>query len=1616
MTFPKAPSNSQRTAPASAAVTEGTPQLPSEPASRPRATSTQRSPTAGMPGPNPNQSMALIRVPPRRTGTSYEALKNADTQRLTAHQEDRGPEAAPLRAVLPLGGSNLPARLIAAEASMRGAYDAVSLAGGLERCAPADRKRYQEALTRYLTEASATLRWHTLAPTRPLTPNLRLLGVNAAATLANNLVLFTAPTAIAAAIQPYTSPLANAAVFTGSLAALQTVAGELTTFLARKAGGAGIQARISSPNSGTIGPTKAVAANTLLVLMNVAIYAATHQILTVAKPLAETVGGNIGRQIGSGIAMSAVGSAITYAAAKNTMSRNGVSDARYLPERSNNRRLANGVYLNELPSWSQRTNAKNKTIEVLSATVGYLVANGALFALMGLATPKVSSAHGQSGINIAAGFTQLFAIVGLLGAAFTRFFNDPNYNANKFGIANKEVTIKNLRNSALTGVAELLDLAGNQLQDDRVSVTGPGALYRNALAVMSGQSSRRTTDDPKLADAGMRLEGELRALADIAMAIGSGGDLPSDAAQAGNFDNRWPMSGTLRWLKVTLEAAADCVSQLDAGATKPFLEVGLQPELNDLNTRIRDAMFLLAQCQYQLGESTADDAAQTPELQQMREAAQTHINALAAGILPLAAGARAADRIALGDAFSMLVSSMAGADSQRGKAATQTLTSGEVAVDVAGDDRARDALAALAHSNLLLGDIAERCRANVDLPQRDRFLTAADQLIRQAAKGETAEYLDAKLACLHNLVKAEPTDRQDVIDNVLAPLDTAARSKAHKRAVRDQLIEGLRSGNRFSLLEFRTAVRDLKEGADISYYLGDLESAVTPAENAQQLDAQAKFELLQEILGTVFLDAVMETAPGGATIDADKAASDTMHILVRKMMANFDTLPPTHRDPFLAAMSVSRPLDPPAVEGRLQNDAHHHDDNYNNRRNYLNHKTPWMNAQGIYKTMDMGIPSQIRDPIPTAKYYADARQKLYYLGKDLQLLIAWHTLAPERKARHLISMTDMDVTNGANIGKDMDQNMRCAILMAIGDAVSRRDVDMLRDLVVGGRWTRPIGGYKAVGEVTLIKEIVKDKNPIHPQIDSDATRILLREAAERGLPLVVHCDAGDPHDKGKYGDMFIDVVVDTLRKLQRVGGNYGDRLLQPGMLASQLPDRKLLLVWAHAFGIAKFTLPPNDHTLKMERYLQMPELQGVLKGDLSWDVAVGSAIQKNLLDLLVKRDISPPLQQAMTDVLKAYEAFQPHGSRADNAGDLGLRFLTSAHRVAAESAADLYMQSLENFHNVVARELAKDDVRAAFAEMMNNHGSDGNNWLYILNKYANINTRTDLFFGTDALAAGGKEHGDAAYAMNTRMLWPIYDLVEEMGRQFPEAGYDGISPAIRYEGFDRVFENEALHARRAASEEFLFNESMVDWAANVQPKPFTADTAVSRRLQRDDDARVDAAQIRNRRVVIAQPTQTVENFIEQLERRNPDLARDVRFHAFMLGESRGTSVTEQSGFISETEPSSASRPQEGLEVVVPSNTDDALSMMSGALPPLDSTSENRAPSAESTEWASAHTRLSSVPEPPTTPDLETMRQKLAELSDGTYVPGRDRRLVGDRPRPASDPGVSDTRVGRVREV
>ena len=476
-----------------------------------------------------------------------------------------------------------------------------------------------------------------------------------------------------------------------------------------------------------------------------------------------------------------------------------------------------------------------------------------------------------------------------------------------------------------------------------------------------------------------------------------------------------------------------------------------------------------------------------------------------------------------------------------------------------------------------------------------------------------------------------------------------------------------------------------------------------------------------------------ETPSRLSDVDHDKGTVDTsVGDLFQALWADARAIPQSHGMIARSALSLPLPTTPLDLLTRVLNDAHFHPTSYSGKINSLVLLIVYMDRSGIARSILAGIPSQVYQPTNERKYYANSEQKLDYRDHDFALARQWEALTPEHQQRVDVFITGIDVTNGPTIGQELDNRLRAHPRL-----------------------------FKGVGEVTLIKEIVSDKNPRIPKIGSVDTQTLLIEATIRGLPVILHNDRGVPGRKNKYADQMVKAIHEWADRMTRFRDELDPLKLRPGVNPAQVPAMKPRLVWAHGAGISRFTAESNHHTSDLDDLLNDVALTDILYLDLSWDFITNYILQ-NIYDQLKRNNVAPGLQQGLQNLIKNYKTFQYLGGLADKADDLKDPTLASIYRVGAENIAQQYFANLADFKQRVQEafnDRTGEATRTVFAGLFAQHGEQGNNWLYLMRAHADR-----LMFGTDALAVGIKAHGDAAYAMNARVMYPIFDILDEAER------------------------------------------------------------------------------------------------------------------------------------------------------------------------------------------------------------------------------------------------------------
>ncbi|MGF6935026.1 hypothetical protein OKW41_004188 [Paraburkholderia sp. UCT70] len=1229
---------------------------------------------------------------------------------------------------------------IALRSTMRDNRD---LPGALKSADSKDpEKASDDDVSRYLDEAAPYLRNLSQKPQAPMTPHAKQALANLAAAVVSNMFGFGIPTMVSSATPESWQGLAYGA----TLAATSVINPELTSAVTRWLGGANPSLLIGSSGSAISGPYHKIGGDALMLAGNLLTYGGINALesLPLTSPWDPLL-----KSATSGAAMALVMQGLLYFFAKRTLSEQGVSEAHKLPEIDHNRTLKSGVYLREVPKWSDRTTLELKQQEMVA---------GAFSSLFGAATAGTIKHFAPAPNQSLQSFVTIFGGIGayfgaaLLGRlAYTKFVDHSGKFANRHAIAASDVAVQHIAKSAMSEFEGLLDDIGERIASGSWGEESKDT-FETAFDAFLGRAFRTGEGEagPAHLDRARDLATQLDALA---TELGNGGRVTTVPDATVAKMNRMIQAAS-KSIRVATTAA-------EAGEPINFA-------MQDVRNRLRDVQALILQSQYQVG---GPDGALADE-RVMRAGVQ---------LAPVFAALRQFDRMSAANGFvDKLV------QHSIGKASAQQ-------VGASFDPTGR--------RNLLVKDVmirlAGRMQAAPD--DTDKLRTELDRVIDESLKpGTPPDRSGAKLLILANVLSGQsrPGEEPEADEQQLAHrLVLGFANVADPAVLKDKMnyfVNAFREG--------RVTINALQKELDRAGEIEDDPTLTMPgamplatlAHDDDDLEAGRSTRAYREAVagfrkavGPAFLAALAEesTLRADAVPSADGANPGEAQVkeMVLAMWRDAENMPEVHRGLMAGAMSLKIRI--PHLPKYLTHDAHFHPTSYSGRVNSLSHLVEFMKASGVERTNLAGIPSQQRNPRPDRKYYANSEEDIYYRDHDKPLMDQYRELSPEQKDRFDLSMTGFDVTDGNTIGDEMDSRMR----------------------------TDP-GAYKAVGEVTWKKEIVSGKNPREPDLDSPATAQLLEGAAQRGLPVILHCDRGTPEDKNRYAQQVMNNIRNAVKSLN---WQQNDILRQKGILDA--PKIKPRFIWAHGAGISRFTAESTDHTRSLDSLLSEEDLKDVLSLDLSWDF-IGHDIIENVHDSLKRRNLAPELCDGLQNLLRTYKAFAEEGGRADKCDDMGDLNLASVHRVAAENIRQTYLLAQQDFQHRLGKALDDKATRDAFYELMDNHGNDNNNWLYLFNKH-----QDRLLFGTDALAIGIKAHGDAAYAMNVRVLNPLYMLCDELGKRAQTDGhpdsYSGISEKITLRNYEQVFDDKDVKARRDSYERYLRTEKKADHSTNRVPDP-----------------------------------------------------------------------------------------------------------------------------------------------------------------------------------------------------
>ena len=1258
-------------------------------------------------------------------------------------------------------------------------------------------KNFSKALENYNTQASNFISQAIKNGRADVDPSFRASMANLVSGLVSNLA-FSVPAGAATATR--LALMANGAssddanhkseiVFAVGAGLMVGATSIKATETRHKLGGTNPTILMNPGNHATTGPYQKMAGEIVDLLGGTVVYSAFRAMLVAANgsqtpDSAQNIVAEATKSffiaVSSAVTMGLAKEIVYSAVAADTIRRSGVETAAQQPLLAHNREAPRGVRLNQVknPMSNREGFLANTKVMGHAINIGSGVIAMAPLFLVNNALRNSDTSFGAQFGKVVASFFAFFVTKVLAKAMATAQGQHPAKHAAKFALTSARTLEKELRASSMTEFRAALNGLGQDLAHSSQAGTQMGrdyALARQALAAAPLHSANPDNTFESMADRLDQLAAEI---------VPAGQEnLNSDLDDMANHLTKAALSFRM----------ADDFVRSQPNSDRPITDDDINPPsvgqvyLDDAQRRLFDAQAVIVSIESSVGDH-ADDQRQIAPLLPMLAALQKDDEATQATTLvkELVDLKSATGRINQG-----VLSKLSSTDPL-----AETICS-----RLTGNGRSLVSAEAFALS--VIGG---------DQPPR----AVIDALQTAQAKGGKAFHKDPALT-LKLLIIENILNNELITGALRAAKKFTSTAEQRNEAAGDlnDLVDAMRSGG--DVVGISNALKTkFQEGglrADVvamavHTVLAELEAAAgDPTPDA-----------LREFIGADFLEVLSREFPG--PVSQEKISTDVTKVFegVGRSLAHMDG---DQKAVFAAASKLNQVFDRAQIDPIEQKDSHYHPTNYNGVINSLAVLGNYMEDQSITHTNAAGIPSQLAHKTESTQYYSSivsngpaARlMKVMMAGADaadMGLRYRSHdeALAADFKAnigtasdvQHKVglSITGFDVTDGPFIGEAIDAKM-----------LANKGV------------------FKSVGEVTLIKEIVSGIQQETPRIDSFASKAMLHCCSDRGLPLVLHCDRGEPGNKNKYTELVTTLIKEWVAEVHGV-----DRMHTPDPLLAGtgvenpagVPPRMAKVSWAHAAGVSRFTAEAPDHTQNLATVLSDESLKGHLYVDLSWDF-IAHDITQNTSDLLLRNidddAIAPGMRRiasALDSLVKSYQSFASVGGQSDKAQDLGDLALSAVHRRTGSKIAQMHLNQIGQFKAIVTDAIRENPaVGTKLLTMITSHGDHGNNWLNLLSEHSDR-----IMFGTDALAVGTKAHGEAAYAVNTKILYPVYNIFQAVAdaienRTIGQPTIDELESATRptAESLRKVvfdiaegtyadfFENEEMEARRDAYEDSL---------------------------------------------------------------------------------------------------------------------------------------------------------------------------------------------------------------------
>ncbi|MES0864965.1 hypothetical protein ABLN87_21690 [Ruegeria sp. SCPT10] len=1303
----------------------------------------------------------------------------------------------------------IPDYLIAAENELFRAIGVLEHEGS--RASRETLNTFSRALANYTKRSADFLYRASKSDSGPVDPSIKRSSVNVLSSVVGN-IGFALPAAVSTGAELYmrnngVSRDAARQIGDGVFAAglmLTIPSAGASGSVRHRLGGAETQVLLPSGNSAGVGPIKSKAGGLVDSIIGTTVYSGARAgLLKLAESrgwdsTGKTLAGQLsmsGRAYmaaaGASLAMGVAKEVIYAPIAKLTIHRNGADNSHAQPIAVHNRSAVAGVQYSETPNLSKGAGNEgwsgNTTRMLITETISTLFACAAEYGVDQLTEESDGSASGEFR-KVMATFSAFFAAKSVASAAMTRLFNHPALHANKHIKASQQVMVAGLQESSMKRFENAAALLASKLDAEveaSETLDDAKADYELVKKIFSSPALMGVSKIEIFREGASRFEELGARLSDASHDTGA-----AELAEIGNY---------LCKAAHSLSTAADYQQLAEdgrAGQERPEEPRTLDVYVKNAQRRLRDAQAIVAQVQTQ------------EEGVEKRSA-----NGALRPILPLLAGLSTTDKIGQINNLTGLLVDFRPQKAGRFRSSgwfrdRKILTQANVIVD---------ALSKKSSASFPSLQFAEHAIATGQ--KLDTLLSKLEQAVNWCSKD--TKLAEAKIAIIRNrfamegcgiLGDVETGDQEQVTAsrrNARKTIRTALTIEKQGGWNRNRDLSNLRRELGRGSFSFEHLAEELRRSRNAIRHRGEVETG--PSENRPVIVPLTTEHDLRNAFGHELFDTILDEYPNPTSEDEFDIATVRAFEALGQDLAKMHF---RHQPLWEAAHKTNQVFDRAPMETIEQNDAHYHPTSYSGAVNDLEMLQQFMRDNGVLQTNAAGIPSQLAHTRPDHKYYA-AEVKPNRAGKAL--IDTMLGPSPEFGLRYR--------SHDEALGSDLINTIRHDPNKGRPISLSITGIDLTDKPTIGKSIDLKLAQYprlfKSVGEVTWIKEIVSELNPEIPNIPGPASKQMLRDCSDRGLPIILHCDRGTPTNKNKYTSQVVEVLTDWI---EEVNGEEGIHRADPlfdsvGGPSRHLPRRKAMISWAHGAGISRFTPDSRHHTRDLNELLSNEKLKSALFVDLSWDFIAHDILQ-NTRDLLVKTNVPEDMRHGMRElqdgldaIVKSYQAFSEAGSLSDTAADIGDENLSALHRVSSNKIAQLHLTTLAAFKDSLDRLISEDPRFADVLEsLMVVHGNNGNNWLNVLNEHSDR-----LMFGTDALAVGTKAHGEAAYSVNTKTLYPIYHMFLAVGTargREEGAPFMQVVDNVARDTFDRFFNDEEMQERREAWEDMLKAKG-ADWGAEL---------------------------------------------------------------------------------------------------------------------------------------------------------------------------------------------------------